>query len=593
MQKPGRRLKTLCMIVLLSGLAGGIAGCDSGGSGPGLFARNPTDTTPGNGTPVDETPGDGQPQGTPVPTAPVGLPALAGAAAGSAGFNVIASPGMILPAVTVSPVPQPTGGNIIDQDAAIRLGKALFWDTQVGSDGQMACASCHFRAGADNRTTNTIHPGPDALFQQVPGPGALFPLATFNPAVVDDVVGSSGVISLLFGGISSDLSDPVDICTPLVPTDPAQALLANAGERLVTGRNTPPAIGAVFFLDNFWDGRASQNFNGLNPLGDGTAIAGISSLASQSVGPPLSDVEMSCAGRTWNGPNSLGAKMVPRTPLANQMVHPDDSVLGPLANPAGNGLDCGFADRMCTYADLIAAAFGTNGLSGQAAVDSYIDNFSSIWGQAVQAYEATLVPDRTPYDLGTLTPNQVAGLDAFRNRAPCGNCHVEPEFSDATVRAINANGGPGVQKLVAGLPGGDQGFHNIGASLTAADRGRAASPGGTYHVSNFNEGAFKTPSLRNVKLTAPYMHNGSIASIPDVIRFYNGQNQVANLEINPDAQNGVGGGAEAELADFLLNGLTDCRVENELAPFDHPALTIPDGQALPAVGRTGNGAICP
>jgi cytochrome c peroxidase len=41
-----------------------------------------------------------------------------------------------------------------DEAAAIRLGKAWFWDMQVGSDGLTACASCHFHAGADNRVKN-------------------------------------------------------------------------------------------------------------------------------------------------------------------------------------------------------------------------------------------------------------------------------------------------------------------------------------------------------------------------------------------------------------------------------------------------------
>ena len=39
------------------------------------------------------------------------------------------------------------------------LGKALFWDMQVGSDGIQACASCHFRAGADPRSRNQLSPG--------------------------------------------------------------------------------------------------------------------------------------------------------------------------------------------------------------------------------------------------------------------------------------------------------------------------------------------------------------------------------------------------------------------------------------------------
>jgi hypothetical protein len=49
----------------------------------------------------------------------------------------------------------------VARTAAIQLGKALFWDMQVGSDGQ-ACGSCHFHAGADNRTRNQLNPGSGA-----------------------------------------------------------------------------------------------------------------------------------------------------------------------------------------------------------------------------------------------------------------------------------------------------------------------------------------------------------------------------------------------------------------------------------------------
>ncbi len=61
-------------------------------------------------------------------------------------------------------VPPRTGGTIVNNAAAIKLGKALFWDTQVGGDGKIACATCHFHNGADNRTFNTLHPGPDGIF---------------------------------------------------------------------------------------------------------------------------------------------------------------------------------------------------------------------------------------------------------------------------------------------------------------------------------------------------------------------------------------------------------------------------------------------
>jgi cytochrome c peroxidase len=462
---------------------------------------------------------------------------------------------------------------------------------------------------------NTVNPGPDALFDNgvVTGPGQSFPSALFLSFPVantasDDAVGSQGVFSRAFLGISPDLADPVDACAPLGPADPAQATLFNHApeQRLITHRNTPTMIGAVFNFDSFWDGRASHDFNGLNPLGraGGNPILGPtvlvgsnSSLASQAVGPPLSNVEMSCANRAFNGPNSLGAKLVLRTPLASQPVDPADSMLGPLSNAPASGLQCGFPDRLCTYADLIAAAFGTGGLSGQAAVDSFVNNFASIWGQAVQAYEATLIPDRTPYDLGTLTPNQQAGLNAFRGQPAtgCTTCHVEPEFTDATVRLIRVDPATGVPPPK--LAGGDQGFHDVGAAPSAADHGRRDSLGGVYNPSPRNDGAFKTAALRNVKLTAPYFHNGKLATLDEVVRFYNnspnGVQVRANAGFDPDAAVNIAGGSIAAVVDFLQNGLTDCRVEHELAPFDHPAIAVPGGPTLPARGAAGDGTVCP
>src|SRR6266536_1951960 len=71
------------------------------------------------------------------------------------------------------PVPPVAGIEqyIQDQASAIALGKALFWDTAVGSDGQ-ACASCHFQAGADNRIKNQINQG--TLRQDDPTSGTTF-----------------------------------------------------------------------------------------------------------------------------------------------------------------------------------------------------------------------------------------------------------------------------------------------------------------------------------------------------------------------------------------------------------------------------------
>jgi len=82
--------------------------------------------------------------------------------------------------VPIPPVPGLLDGTspiVVDKNMAIALGKALFWDMNVGSDGQ-ACGSCHFKAGADSRTINQVNPGfnhnPDPLSQSY----ELFPTGT-------------------------------------------------------------------------------------------------------------------------------------------------------------------------------------------------------------------------------------------------------------------------------------------------------------------------------------------------------------------------------------------------------------------------------
>lgn len=501
------------------------------------------------------------------------------------GVQVQAENGDLAPLSSVA-VPQPTGGDIVDRAAAVRLGKALFWDVQTGSDGQVACATCHFRAGADTRRVNTLNPGPDGIFASggVTGPGQ-----TFNGASIvnDDRVGSQGVARANFVGIATDPSVAADSCTPV--NDPVFGT-----QRRVTGRNAPTVIGAVFYRDNFWDGRANHVFNGLDPFGNtgnasGSLVSiGNASLASQAAGPPTNDVEMSCTGRPFNGNNSIGAKLLARPALQFQRVDPADSVLGSLSNAPSNGLRCGSAP--CTYATLITAAFGAT-LAAQAQAQ-----FSRFWGQAVQAYEATLIPDGTPLDRylagnsNALTQNQQRGLDRFQGKGNCTKCHAGPELSDATVGFAASEG-------LVNEDGGDQGFHNIGVRPTAEDLGRGDNGprGVSFSVSRSarDRGAFKTAGLRNVKLTAPYFHNGGKAALADVVAFYNRGGDFANAELASRIKPlSLDSGDQAALVDFLTNGLTDCRVEKERAPFDHPSLVIPNGPSLGATGASGTGT-CP
>jgi hypothetical protein len=291
---------------------------------------------------------------------------------------------------------------LIGRPAAEILGKALFWDMQVGSDGIQACGSCHFHGGVDNRTRNQRNPnttGPAgnlATLEALPASNTTafnsdvlagdFP---FHNAAQDvtttpnDVMSSMGVSRFkTFNDIPTPGGGPGSAAfiqvagvpgnvRPLAPdigTVAPDLVPVNEGFRRVEPRNTPTFHGAAFNFDTFWDARARFEFNGGSVFGladptphiflnQGGALVGatngmikgdpethgadqpvrikFSSLASQAVGPPLSNFEMSFDGRNWA---KIGKKLLQTgvTPLANQLVSPTDSVLGPASNQRNN-----------------------------------------------------------------------------------------------------------------------------------------------------------------------------------------------------------------------------------------------------------------
>src|SRR2546426_10517609 len=77
--------------------------------------------------------------------------------------RVVRADGDLAPLSSVG-VPKRTGGTIINNAAAIKLGKALFWDEQTGGDGRLPCAPRHLHHGAHNRTPNNPPPRPPGIF---------------------------------------------------------------------------------------------------------------------------------------------------------------------------------------------------------------------------------------------------------------------------------------------------------------------------------------------------------------------------------------------------------------------------------------------
>ena len=135
--------------------------------------------------------------------------------------------------------------------------------------------------------------------------------------------------------------------------------------------------------------------------------------------------------------------------------------------------------------------------------------------QAIAAFERTLLSETVPFDRyewngekNALSASAKQGLVLFRGKARCSICHIGTNFTDEM-------------------------FHNLGAGegVGRKDPGRAQV---TKNPADF--GKFKTPTLRNVTLTAPYMHDGSLATLEDIIAFYDGggrPNSNLDKEIKP------------------------------------------------------------
>ncbi len=108
-------------------------------------------------------------------------------------------------------------------------------------------------------------------------------------------------------------------------------------------------------------------------------------------------------------------------------------------------------------------------------------------------------------DHRSLTPAQQKGFNLFMGKAQCGTCHFIPLFNGTTPPLYTKT-----EFEVLGVPAG------IHGSVEDSDEGRYA-----YFPVQAYRGAFKTPTLRNVSQTAPYMHNGVYPSLKAVLDFYN------------------------------------------------------------------------
>lgn len=188
----------------------------------------------------------------------------------------------------------------------------------------------------------------------------------------------------------------------------------------------------------------------------------------------------------------------------------EEQVLGPIQSHSELGMDLQELTRRLRSEDRYRTAF----LGAFGERDITTENLA----RALASYLRTLRSGDAPIDrflhgdTAALSPDARKGFRLFTGRANCGACHLIPLFTDHR-------------------------FHNTGVSWGSPDNGRAAVTGLAA-----DRGAFKTPSLRNVAMTAPYMHDGSLATLEDVVDRYDRggtpnpylDEEIQPLQLTPD-----------------------------------------------------------
>jgi cytochrome c peroxidase len=264
-------------------------------------------------------------------------------------------------------------------------------------------------------------------------------------------------------------------------------LKTSQGHHKLTGsRNAPTVINAAYFTSMFWDGRSH-------------------SLEDQSQFPMVNPVEMGL-------PNHEPVLKIVR----------DD--------PA--------------YVEGFKKAFGK---TGQNVTMEEVK-------KAIASFERTLVSGDSPFDrwyfggeANAMGEPAKRGFNVFVGQGRCVSCHVIEQTQALFTDNRFHNIGVGINRIQISVPKLAGGFLKAKAAGADVDKEVLSDPEtselGRFAVTNaFDEiGAFKTSTLRNIALTAPYMHDGSLKTLKDVVKHYNegGKSPGDPFPVNPYLSGGI------------------------------------------------------
>ena len=252
-------------------------------------------------------------------------------------------------------------------------------------------------------------------------------------------------------------------------------------QKLKGTRNAPTVINSAYLTSQFWDGREPT-------------------LESQSAQPFLNPVEMGLKNHD---------------PIL-EIVQTDPE-----------------------YVDLFNKAFGK---SGKQVTMVEVK-------QAIGAFERTLIAGDSPFDRyyyggdkTAMSQAAIRGLDIFINQGRCVSCHVIEQtqalFTDNRFHMI----GVAVNQMPKDLDELSAAVEDVkqrGTDIAVLSNPKTSSLG-RYAVTRdlTDVGAFKTSTLRNIELTAPYMHDGSLKTLEEVVRFYNNGGRLEETDPVPELLSG-------------------------------------------------------
>jgi len=217
-------------------------------------------------------------------------------------------------------------------------------------------------------------------------------------------------------------------------------------------------------------------------------------------------------------------------------LHLEGQALGPVANPIEMNLPLAKMEaklnKIKGYRTQFAKVFGKDKIT------------RGMVAKAIASFERTVLSGDAPFDKykagdkSALSAAAQRGYRVFFNKAQCSACHAGPNFSDG-------------------------GFHNIGMGI------KAKNPDlGRFLVTKLegDKGGFRTPTLREIARTAPYMHDGSKKTLEDVVEFYN-KGGVPNPQLDEEIfPLKLSKQQKADLITFLKEGLSSKSYPNIKPP---------------------------